>query len=182
MSIPEDQHDGALASDLLSKVYQELRRKAHMYLNHERTGHTLNATALVHEAYLKLAGAEGEADFEKTGHFVAAATEAMRRILIDHARARLAEKRGGDAKRASRTVLDNLADVSANQAPEEILALEDALSRFEKQDAQAAQVVRLRFFAGLDIGQTAKVIGISPRTVKRHWQFARAWLYRELEK
>jgi RNA polymerase sigma factor (TIGR02999 family) len=182
MSNPDDQPDAGLASDWLAKVYKELRQKAQVYLNNERPGHTLNATALVHEAYLKLAGGTEEPEFEKTGHFFAAAAEAMRRILIDHARARLSEKRGGDARRLGSTVLENLSDVTVNQSPEKILALDEALSRFEEQDAEAAKVVRLRFFAGLDIEQTARAMGISPRTVKRHWQFARAWLYRELEK
>jgi RNA polymerase sigma factor (TIGR02999 family) len=172
---------GNLAADWLSKVYPELRRKAQVYLNSERSGHTLNATALVHEAYIKLAGGQQPAEFEKTGHFYLAAAEAMRRILVDHARARLAKKRGGLGRREGGTALDNAAAISSDQPPEEILALDDALSRLEAQDAQAAQVVRLRFFAGLEIEQTANVLGVSPRTVKRQWQFARAWLYRELE-
>jgi RNA polymerase sigma factor (TIGR02999 family) len=171
-----------MAPDWLPKVYPELRRKAQVFLNGERSGHTLNATALVHEAYIKLAGSDGPPEFEKTGHFYAAAAEAMRRILVDHARARLADKRGGDAKRLGGTTLDNAAAISTDQSPDEILALDEALSRLGGQDAQAAEVVRLRFFAGLDTEQTAKVIGVSPRTVKRQWQFARAWLYRELEK
>jgi len=181
MSIPKDQPDGSPASDWLAKVYQELRRKAQHYLNDERSGHTLNATALVHEAYVKLAAGDEPPNFEKTGHFYAAAAEAMRRILVDHARARLAQKRGGEGKRMGSMALDTAAAITVAQAPEEILALDEALSRFAAQDAQAAEVVRLRFFAGLDIEQTAKVLGVSPRTVKRHWQFARAWLYRELE-
>jgi len=180
MSIPDPQPVGP-AADWLSKVYPELRRKAQAFLNNERSGHTLNATALVHEAYIKLAGGEQRPEFEKTGHFYVAAAEAMRRLLVDHARARLAQKRGGEGKRQGGTVLENVAALSDAQPPEEILALDDALSRLGEQDTQAAQVVRLRFFAGLDIEQTAKVMGISPRTVKRQWQFARAWLYRELE-
>jgi RNA polymerase sigma factor (TIGR02999 family) len=181
MSIHRPQPGGNLASDWLSKGYEELRRKAQVYLNNERSGHTLNATALVHEAYIKLAGGTKPAEFEKTGHFYAAAAEAMRRILVDHARARLAQKRGGAAKRQGSSALDNAAALTVQQSPEEILALDEALSRLGQQDAQAAEVVRLRFFAGLDIEKTAQVLGISPRTVKRQWQFARAWLYRELD-
>lgn len=181
MSTKAPQPGGNLASDWLSKVYQDLRRKAQLYLNDERSGHTLNATALVHEAYIKLAGGTKPPQFEKTGHFYAAAAEAMRRILVDHARARVAQKRGGKGRRLGSSALDNAAVFSDEQSPEEILALDEALSRLGQQDTQAAEVVRLRFFAGLDIEKTAKVLGISPRTVKRQWQFARAWLYRELE-
>jgi RNA polymerase sigma factor (TIGR02999 family) len=181
MSTQNPQPGGNLAADWLSKVYPELRRKAQIYLNDERSGHTLNATALVHEAYIKLAGGDEPPEFEKTGHFYIAAAEAMRRILVDHARARLAQKRGGEGKREGGSALDNAAAISNEQSPEEILALDEALSRLGRQDAQAAEVVRLRFFAGLDIDQTAKVLGVSPRTVKRLWQFARAWLFRALE-
>jgi RNA polymerase sigma factor (TIGR02999 family) len=181
MSMQEPQPGGGGASDWLSKVYPELRRKAQAFLNHERSGHTLNATALVHEAYIKLAGGTKPPEFEKTGHFYVAAAEAMRRILVDHARARVAQKRGGEGRRLGGSALDNAAVLSDAQSPEEILALDEALSRLGEKDAQAAEVVRLRFFAGLDIEQTAKVLGVSPRTVKRQWQFARAWLYRELD-
>jgi RNA polymerase sigma factor (TIGR02999 family) len=181
MSSQDAQPGGSPASDWLSKVYPELRRKAQLYLNDERTGHTLNATALVHEAYIKLAGGTQPPEFEKTGHFYVAAAQAMRRILVDHARARLAEKRGGQDRPRGGSALDNAAVFSDQQSPQEILALDEALSRLGEQDAQAADVVRLRFFAGLEIEQTARVLGISPRTVKRQWQFARAWLYRELE-
>src|SRR5277367_3527075 len=122
MSIPDPQ-PGGLAAEWLSKVYPELRRKAQVFLNNERSGHTLNATALVHEAYIKLAAGEHPAEFEKTGHFYFAAAEAMRRILVDHARARLAQKRGGQGRREGGTVLENAAAISTAQSPEEILAL-----------------------------------------------------------
>jgi RNA polymerase sigma factor (TIGR02999 family) len=181
MSIQAPKPVGSVASDWLPRVYAELRRKAQLFLNSERSGHTLNATALVHEAYVKLAGGTKPPEFEKTGHFYAAAAEAMRRILVDHARARLARKRGGEGRRQGSSALDNAAVFSDEQSPEEILALDEAFSRLGTQDAQAAEVVRLRFFAGLEIEQTAKALGVSPRTVKRQWQFARAWLYRELE-
>jgi RNA polymerase sigma factor (TIGR02999 family) len=181
MSIQDPKPVGGVASDWLPRVYAELRHKAQLFLNSERSGHTLNATALVHEAYVKLAGGTKPAEFEKTGHFYAAAAEAMRRILVDHARARVAQKRGGEGRRQGSSALDNIAVFSDDQSPEEILALDEALSRLTEQDAQAAEVVRLRFFAGLEIEQAAKVLGISSRTVKRQWQYARAWLYRELE-
>jgi RNA polymerase sigma factor (TIGR02999 family) len=181
MSTKSQKPGGKAASDWLAKVYQELRRKAQVYLNDERSGHTLNATALVHEAYIKLAAGTIPPQFERTGHFYVAAAQAMQRILVDHARARLAQKRGGEGRREGGTILDNAAVPANAQSPEEILALDEALSRLGGQDADAAEVVRLRFFAGLDIEQTAKVLGISPRTVKRQWQFARAWLYRELD-
>jgi len=170
-----------MPGDWLPKIYDELRRKAQYLLNGENPGHTLSATALVHEAYIKLADAKSPPDFENTGRFYAAAAEAMRRILVDHARARLAQKRGGAGHRLGSSMLENVAQIPNLNDPEEIMALDTALSRLGDQDAQAASVVKLRFFAGLDIEQTAKVLGISPRTVKRDWQFARAWLHRELE-
>jgi RNA polymerase sigma factor (TIGR02999 family) len=182
MASEESDIPGNKAQDWLPKVYQELRRKAQVFLNDERPGHTLNATALVHDAYIKLSGGEKPPEFEKTGHFYAAAAEAMRRILVDHARPKLAQKRGGDAKKLGGSALENAAVISPGQSPEEILALDEALSRLRGEDPQSEEIVRLRFFAGLDIEQTAKVLKISPRTVKRQWQFARAWLYRELEK
>jgi RNA polymerase sigma factor (TIGR02999 family) len=182
MSDQAPERSGNKAPHWLPKVYPELRRKAQQYLNDERSGHTLNATALVHEAFIKLSGGETSPDFEKTGHFYAAAAEAMQRILVDHARGRLAEKRGGDARRLSDTALENAPAKKSGRSPEEILALDEALSRLGGQDPEAAEVVRLRFFAGLEIEQTAKVMGISASTVKRQWQFARAWLYREMEK
>src|SRR5271155_4134873 len=129
MSAQDPRPGGNQASDWLSKVYQELRRKAQLFLNNERSGHTLNATALVHEAYIKLAGGDEPPEFEKTGHFYVAAAQAMRRILVDHARARLAEKRGGEARRQGGSALDNAAVFSDAQSPEEIVALDEALSR-----------------------------------------------------
>jgi RNA polymerase sigma factor (TIGR02999 family) len=167
MSAQDPQPGGSPASDWLSKVYQELRRKAQAYLNNERSGHTLNAMALVHEAYIKLAAGPEPADFEKTGHFYAAAAEAMRRILVDHARARLAQKRGGEGRRQGSSALDNAAVFSDEQSPEEILALDEALSRLAEQDAEAAQVVRLRLC--LSNGRHSDAWGLSvPDLVYRH--------------
>src|SRR5271155_264117 len=136
MSAQDPRPGGNQASDWLSKVYQELRRKAQVYLNDERSGHTLNATALVHEAYIKLAGGDEPPEFEKTGHFYAAAAEAMRRILVDHARARLADKRGGEARRLGGSALDNAQLLASGQAPEEMLALDEALSRLGEPDRE----------------------------------------------
>src|SRR5205823_4760936 len=145
----------------------------------EAPGHTMQATELVHEAYLKLRGhpalAKGNGP-DRSGFFHAAA-EAMRRILIDHARGKARVKRGGgEHKRAA--MLD-VAELAAEADGEQILALDEAICRLEQQDPDAARVVRLRFFAGLDVAETAEALGVSERTVKREWQYARAWLFRE---
>jgi RNA polymerase sigma factor (TIGR02999 family) len=141
----------------------------------ERPGHTLQATALVHEAFLKLVGPR-KIPWAGKAHFYAAAAEAMRRILVDHARSRNRDKRGGKVGRVPFNVLD-LADAENSQ---EILALDEALCRLEQQEPAVGDVVRLRFFAGLSVDQTADSLGVSPRTVDRRWKFARAWLFREL--
>ncbi len=170
--------DPILPEQLLPLVYEQLRQLARQRMAAERAGHTLQATALVHEAYLRIAGQSGRGPgFASIGHFYNAAAEAMRRILIEHARARAADKRGGDVKRLSFTTV---LDLAATPDPTEILAFDDALLRLENQAADAAAVVRLRFYAGLSVEQTADALGMSPRTVNREWQFARAWLYREL--
>jgi len=166
----------APADDLFPAVYSELRRLAAARLADERAGHTLTATALVHEAYLRL-GAGGPA-FANPGHFFAAAAEAMRRILIDHARGRHAAKRGGAARRAD-------LDADALPAPDaagadDLLALDDALTRFAAVDPRGAELVTLRYFAGLTVPQAAAALGIAPRSADRLWAFAKAWLYREL--
>ena len=172
------------AEALLPLVYEELRRLARRQMSAERADHTLQPTALVHEAYARLAGAEeraGERGLKWNGreHFFRAAAEAMRRILIDHARARLGPKRGG-SKDARRVPLDVL-EAAEKADPEQLLALDDAISRLEEQDADAAAVVRLRFFAGMSVGEAARALGVSPRSVNREWTFARAWLSRALE-
>lgn len=160
---------------LIPLVYDELRIMARAQLSHERPDHSLQATALVHEAYLRLAG-DKHPPWNDKAHFFHAAAEAMRRILIEHARTRGRVKRGGGQKRVSLSGID----LATEQDPEELLALDDAICRFEQQDPSAAEVVRLRFFAGLSVEETAQTLGISERTVKREWAFARAWLFKAL--
>ena len=168
------------ADDLLPLLYEQLRAIAQQRMAGERANHTLQATALVNEAYVRLAGTSGrEVAWANRAHFYAAAAEAMRRILSEHARARGAVKRGGRAKNTI-TDLGNVADLALEKNPEEIMALDQAILRLEGEDARAADVVRLRFFAGLSIEHTALAMGVSERTVKRDWEFARAWLFRTL--
>jgi RNA polymerase sigma factor (TIGR02999 family) len=166
--------DKSAADRLLPLVYDQLRRAAQERLAGERTDHTLSATAMVHEAYLRLVGPR-QVPWAGRGHFYAAAAEAMRRILIDHARARRA--RGGGAVK-----LEDVADVGSLAAAdsEQILAVDAALTRLEAEDPEAAAVVRLRFFAGLSVDQAAEALGISPRTAARLWGYARAVLFRTL--
>jgi RNA polymerase sigma factor (TIGR02999 family) len=157
---------------LLAIVYDELRAIAAQRMAEERRAHTLQATALVHEAYLRLFGREG-AHFQNSGHFFRAAADAMRKILIDHARARNAQKRGGGAAALR---ISDAADLIETPNLGGFLALDDAISRLEVVDPQAASVVRLRFYAGLGEGATAAALELSDRTVRREWAFARAWL------
>jgi RNA polymerase sigma factor (TIGR02999 family) len=165
------------ASDrLLPLLYEELRKLARQRMAEERGDHTLQATALVHEAYVRLVGDNARC-WANRAHFFAAAAEAMRRILIEHARARQGPRRGGGSRRLPLDVLD----LATDDDPQQILALDEAMSRLEQQDADAARVVRLRFYAGLSIDEAAEALGISPRTVKREWAFARAFLFRVLE-
>lgn len=172
----------AAADELLPLVYEQLRAIAQQRMAGERHGghdHTLQATALVHEAYLKLAG-NADVHWNSRGHFFAAAAEAMRRILVDHARARLAEKRGGPQRRRLDLAIAEVADLAASERPEEILALDQAFLRLGEQQPRAGEVVRLRFYAGLSVDETAAALGVSPRTVDLDWSFARAWLFRAL--
>lgn len=162
---------------LLPVVYSELRSAAQAALAMERGDHTLQATELVHEVYMKLIG-EREVPWANRSHFFAAAVEAMRRILIDHARARLAAKRGGDRSRTPLSMVD-LAEFSD---PADVLALDEAISRLEREEPEVAAVVGLRLFAGLTGEHTALALGVSPRQVDRHWAYARAWLARELDR
>jgi RNA polymerase sigma factor (TIGR02999 family) len=162
------------AEQLLPLVYAELRQLAARKLAQEKPGQTLDATALVHEVYLRLVEQKTPRLYKDRNHFFAVAATAMRRILIDNARRRDAEKRGGDRQRQP---LDNI----AAPAPDaELLALDEALQRLAAQDPVKAQLVELRYFAGLTSEQTAEVLGISPSTVDRHWAYARAWLQAEV--
>lgn len=164
-----------LLERILPIVYDELRMLARARLRHERPDHTLQPTALVHEAYIRLIGWQ-QRPWEDRAHFYRAAAEAMRRILIEHARARGRNKRGGDRVRVD--VED--ANLATWNDPDVVLALDQALHRLMEQDPRAAETVRLRFFAGLSFEETASALGLSVRTVKRDWEFARAWLYRAL--
>jgi RNA polymerase sigma factor (TIGR02999 family) len=170
--------DGGAINQLLPLVYEHLRNTACRAMADERPGHTLSATALVHEAYLKLVGPR-EVAWAGRGHFYAAAAEAMRRILLDHAKARGREKRGGQGGVPRRREdFASLQELASAEEPEHILSFDGALRRLERESADAARVVQLRFFAGLSVEQTALALGVSDRTVNRLWTFARAWLHR----
>lgn len=170
------QGSGGAPDQLLPLVYDQLRSIARERMGNERAGHTLQSTALVHEAFLRLQAAGVQ--WESKGAFFAAAADAMRRILIDHARKRGADKRGGGRLRQD---ISGVADLAHLDNPEEIVALDSAILRLEQEDAQAASIVRLRFYAGLSVDETAESLGISPRSVDRAWAFARAWLWKALE-
>jgi RNA polymerase sigma factor (TIGR02999 family) len=161
--------DPQAAAQLLPLVYAELRTLAAAKLAAERPGHTLNPTALVHEAYLRLIGSPS---FDSRGHFFAAAAEAMRRILVEQARRRQALKRGGGAKRGK----VELEQIASPVPEDELLALNDALTAFAEQHPEKAELVKLRYFAGLTADEAATALGISPSTADRQWAFARAWL------
>lgn len=163
-------------------VYERLRMIARRAMSGERADHTLGATALVHEAYLRLAGRpQSEGGWGGEAHFFVAAAEAMRRVLVDHARGRARHKRGGDGRSAAIRLdiakLENLSIAAAEASPEEILALDEAFCRLVQENPRGAAVVRLRFYAGLSVEHAAAVLSISPRTVKREWAFARARLF-----
>lgn len=175
--------DKAAADRLLPLVYAQLRSAAQLCLAGERAGHTLSATAIVHEAYLKLCGPR-QVPWEGRGHFYAAAAEAMRQILLDHAKGRMRLKRGGDGKEAARRQpASDFEDVAAlsQREPEEIVRFDDLVRRLEAESPDGAAIVRLRFFAGLSVEQTAHVLGLSTSTVDRRWAFARAWLFQRLQ-
>jgi RNA polymerase sigma factor (TIGR02999 family) len=167
--------DSKAAAELLPLVYDELRKLAAARLAREAPGQTLDATALVHEAYLRLVGGDG---FDGRGHFFAAAAEAMRRILIDQARRKQADKHGGGWRRLD--VLD--AELAVDSSGDDLLAVNEALSRLAGLDPQAARLVELRFFAGLTLEQAAAALGVPARTAYRQWAYARAWLRRELDR
>ena len=169
--------DPQAASQLLPLVYDELRKLAAQRLGKESPGQTLQPTALVHEAYLRLVGADQEQHWDSRGHFFAAAAEAMRRILVEKARQKASLKRGGDRTRME--VVDSL--LAAPEPREDLLALEAALTKLAETDKQAAELVQLRYFAGLPIREVAEFLGISPRTADRLWAFAKAWLHEQIE-
>lgn len=171
--------DPSAAEKLLPLVYQELRKLAASRLAHERPGQTLQATALVHEAYLRLLGNDPNGQsWDDRGHFFAAAAEAMRRILIDQARQKESLRRGGPMQRHDIVHVE----IVASEPVVDLLSLNDALERFERLDPQKAQLVKLRYFAGLTIPQAADALGISSTTADRHWAYARAWLHSELSR
>lgn len=165
---------------LLPQVYAELRAAAQACLKGERAGHTLDATALVHEAYLRLVGPR-EIPWQSRAHFFAAAAQAMRRILVDHARAKAAARRGGLEARRAALELASLPDPASEREAAGFLILDEALARLEGVDPEAAAVVRLRYFAGLSVEDCASALGLSSASVKRVWAFARGWLKDAIE-
>jgi RNA polymerase sigma factor (TIGR02999 family) len=169
--------DGDVLGELLPLVYDELRRLAANYLRRERPGHTLQPTALVHEAYLRMVD-QSQVHWQNRAHFLGVAAQMMRRILVDHARGQKAEKRGGEMQKLS---LDENIDVSGERAAD-LVALDEALQRLAEFDPQKARVVELRFFGGLSVEETAEVLGVSAPTVKRQWRMAKAWLYGQVSR
>ncbi|HET6959207.1 MAG TPA: sigma-70 family RNA polymerase sigma factor [Vicinamibacterales bacterium] len=168
--------DQKALDSLIPLVYQELRAIAGRYLSRESPSHTLQSTALVHEAYFKLIG-QRRVRWQNRAHFFGIAAQMMRRILIDHARHQARDKRGGPAPKLS---LDDAMATAEAEADIDLLALDDALTALAQIDPRGAQIIELRFFSGLSLEETAEVVGVSAGTVKRDWSAARAWLYREM--
>ena len=164
--------------ELIPLVHEELRRQASRYLRRERPDHTLQTTALINEAYLKLVD-QKNVRWQNRAHFFAIAAQAMRRILVDYARAKHREKRGGDAEKISLEEVTMIA-VEENKSVD-LIALDEALTRLAEMDEQKSRIVELRYFSGLSVKETAEVLGISPKTVEKHWTMAKAWLHRELK-
>ena len=164
--------DAEATNTLLPAVYEELRQMADRKLLNEGPGHTLQATALVHEAYLRLVGSEDN-NWPSRTYFFGAAAEAMRRILVEHARKKKSKKRRGDRNRVDFAS----ADVMVEESPDDLIAMDEALTKFSEADPIKAELVKLRFFAGLSFEQAAELLDISPATARRHWNYARAWLY-----
>ena len=171
-----DQGDRSAIDELLPEVYDALRRMAQQRMNSERRDHTLQATALVNEAYLRLVNPKSTLKWESRGQFFAAAAEAMRRILVEHARARLTQKRGGDLDRAE--LPDEIADYRLT--PQQMLEFNEAVELLEEKNPVRAKVVKLRCFAGLDREQLSNTLGVSLMTIDRHWAVAKVWLYQQL--
>jgi len=167
--------DTRAADELLPLVYEQLRLLAAQKLSQERPGQTLQATALVHEAYIRLV-AEQAQNWESRRHFFLAASEAMRRILIDNARSKKSQRRGGNRQKVA---LDNLTVIDQN-LPDDLIELDEVLTRLSDHDSEAADLVKLRYFGGLTLEQAAEIKGISRRTAGRYWNYARMWLYREM--
>jgi RNA polymerase sigma factor (TIGR02999 family) len=168
--------DPHTAAELLPLVYDELRKLAAVRLAEQKPGQTLQATALVHEAYLRLVGGDGARQWDGRGHFFAAAAEAMRRVLLNRARDKKCVKRGGDRRRVD---LDQVV-IALDTDDEQLIALDDALTELAAGDPDAARLVNLRFFAGLTLRDAAALLGLSPRTAERQWAYVRAWLYSRL--
>ena len=168
--------DAAAGAELFSLVYQELRQLARQYMRHERADHTLQPTALVHEAYLRLFG-EGAIEYQNRGHFFLIAARQMRRILVDHARAQHAARRAGGLLKVP---LEELRE-TPQAIPQDLAALDEALTDLERLHQRTSQVVELRFFGGLTEEETARVLGLSVATVKRDWEFAKLWLYDQVQ-
>ncbi len=169
--------DRAASHDLLPLVYEELRALARARLRHLPPGHTLQPTALVHEAYLRLVGG-GDPDWEGCGHFFAAAARAMRDVLVEHARRRMAKKRGGGRKRIAMEEVEPILE----PPPDDVLAVDEALQQLEAEDPRKGQVVNMLYFAGMTAEETALALGVSTGTVRREWRYVRAWLERELRR
>jgi RNA polymerase sigma factor (TIGR02999 family) len=171
-----EEGDPHAADQLLPLVYDELRKLAALKLAHEKPGQTLEATALVHEAYLRLVDTDKVQHWNSRGHFFAAAAEAMRRILVERAREKGRAKRGSALQR-----LDvDLAGLASAVTPDQLLAIDEALAKLAVDDAIAAQIVKLRYFAGLSVEEAGQALAVPTTTAYRHWNYARAWLYREL--
>ena len=171
-----DQADPRAAEELLPLVYGELRRLAAQKLAQEKPGQTLQSTALVHEAFIRLVGSENQ-HWDGRGHFFAAAAEAMRRILINNARRKNQTRHGGNLRRIELEEADGF----SSAPPDNLIAIDEALAKLTKKDSMKGELVKLRYFAGLTIEQAAQVLGISIRTANRNWAYARAWLEREIE-
>ncbi len=167
--------DAKATDELLPLVYEGLRLLAAQKLSHEPPGQTLQATALVHEAYIRLVGGDAPS-WENRGHFFGAAAEAMRRILVDHARCKRSQRRGGTHQRVELEGLDS----AVGEPPEYLVRLDEALTKLDQEDPELAELVKLRYFAGLTLEQAAEIKGISRRTAGRYWHYARLWLYREV--